>query len=113
MAYFSEIDENGIVKRTVVVDESVKDGEEFAVSLFGGQWIESTKTPGKLMAGIGYKYLPDHEGFQSPRPYDSWSFNADSWQWEAPVPMPADDSVYVWNEDSGSWEVIDGYAENI
>ena len=104
MAYFSEIDEDGIVKRTVVVDKSGKGGEELVVGLFGGTWIESTKTRGKLMAGIGNKYLPDLEGFQPPQPYDSWSFNADEWQWEAPVPMPADNKPYIWNEDNTSWE---------
>lgn len=106
MAYFSEIDDSGIVKRTVVVDESVEDGEGFVVSLFGGQWIESTKTPGKFMAGIGYKCLPDYEGFQSPQPFASWTFNKDSWNWEAPVPMPADSKSYIWNEDIGAWEVL-------
>lgn len=106
MAYFSEIDQDGIVKRTLVVSDSVEDGARFVTNIHGGLWVESTKTAGKLMAGVGYKYLPYQQGFQAPQPYASWSFNEDEWQWEAPVPMPADGKPYIWNEDNGSWEAL-------
>lgn len=104
MAYFSEIDQDGIVKRTIVVSDSDKDVASFVAKTFGGLWVESTKTAGKLKASIGCKYLSEKEGFQPPQPYASWSFNEDQWQWEPPLPMPADDKPYVWNEDSKSWE---------
>jgi hypothetical protein len=106
MTYFSEIDQDGTVKRTVSVADSVKDGAKLIASQLGGLWVESTKTDGKLRAGIGYKYLPYQQGFQAPQPFASWSFNEDQWQWEPPVAMPADDKPYVWNEDKGSWEEL-------
>ena len=104
MAYFSEIDQDGIVKRTIVFSDSTDDPKSFLESEFGGVWVESTKTAGKLMACIGCKYLPDQQGFQAPQPYDSWSFNEDDWQWEPPVPMPADSKVYFWSENTLSWK---------
>ena len=106
MAYFSEIDQDGIVKRTIVVSDSDKDVKSFVVNTFGGLWVESTKTAGKLQAAIGSKYLAEKEGFQPAQPYASWSFNEDQWQWEPPVPMPADDSFYEWKEDLTAWEKI-------
>ena len=107
MAYFSEIDQDGVVLRTLVVSDSTDDAKSFLESELGGVWQESTKSAGKMMAGVGYKYLANQQGFQAPQPYESWSFNEDQWQWEPPVPMPADDKPYVWNEDKGAWEVLE------
>ena len=41
--------------------------------------------------------------FYAPQPFPSWKRNEG--EWEAPVPMPADDKVYEWDEDSVSWIV--------
>jgi len=38
-------------------------------------------------------------------PYESWEWDAEAKAWQAPVPMPEDEEMYVWNEDSGSWDV--------
>jgi hypothetical protein len=52
-------------------------------------------------------YRPDDKGFQPPAPFASWSFNDDLWQWEAPVPMPADDDFYFWDEQETAWKKMD------
>ena len=50
-------------------------------------------------AYIGGDYVNGY--LYAPQPFPSWTRNEG--EWEAPVPMPADDKVYKWDEDSLSW----------
>ena len=54
-------------------------------------------------AGIGFTYNEDLDAFISPKPYASWVLNEAKYSWEAPVAMPEDEGIYVWDEDSTSW----------
>lgn len=36
--------------------------------------------------------------FMPPQPYSSWSFDENSFSWEAPIPKPNEEKFYVWNE---------------
>tara|TARA_B100000678_G_scaffold20583_1_gene15859 strand:- start:126 stop:530 length:405 start_codon:yes stop_codon:yes gene_type:complete len=56
----------------------------------------------KNYAGIGYGY--DGVGFFSPKPYNSWLFNATTYQWDSPVAYPEEDKIYTWNEENLAWE---------
>ena len=56
----------------------------------------------KNYAGIGYHY--DGTGFFVPKPYESWTFNSTTYQWDSPVAYPSDDKLYNWNEDTKTWE---------
>lgn len=120
MAHFAEIDENGIVLRVLVVDDLREhDGAQYLADELGlgGTWIKTSyNTYGgkhafggtplhKNYAGIGYKF--DGTGFIPPQPYPSWTLNADSYIWEAPIPMPIDNNIYNWDEDGQEWVVID------
>lgn len=62
----------------------------------------------KNYAGIGFAYDADRDAFIPPQPYASWTLDDASCLWEAPVPMPADGKAYRWNEETLSWEVLDG-----
>jgi len=121
MAHFAELDENNIVLRVIVVHnnelmdengvEQEQLGIQFCQSLFGGTWKQTSYNGNirKNFAGIGYSYMPAPiDGFAAPRPYPSWNLDPDDCQWVAPVPMPTDDQSYAWNEETQSWEVIDG-----
>ena len=55
----------------------------------------------KNYAGIGYTW--DGVGFAPPQPFPSWTKNADTYLWEAPVAMPTDNKMYTWNEETTSW----------
>jgi hypothetical protein len=64
-------------------------------------------------AGIGHTYDATNDVFIEPKPYESWTLNEDTWTWKAPVDKPdlteeqeAAGSVYVWNEDTTSWDLI-------
>jgi hypothetical protein len=55
----------------------------------------------KNYAGIGYTW--DGTGFAAPQLYPSWTLNAETYQWDAPTPMPIDDKRYQWDEATLSW----------
>jgi len=44
--------------------------------------------------------------FVAPQPYPSWSLDDNS-DWQAPTPMPEDDNMYSWNEDTQSWDLVE------
>lgn len=116
MAHFAELDKNNIVTRVIVVanaDTSV-DGHEieakgiaFCQSLFGQDtnWVQTSYT-GKIRkryAGVGYSYDSSLDAFIPPQPYPSWHLDAETCDWSAPVPMPSDGFVYMWDESTQSW----------
>ena len=58
-------------------------------------------------AGIGFRYYPELDAFISPKPFDSWTLDETIFGWVAPIPMPNDGGVYVWDESEGDWvEVV-------
>tara|TARA_Y100000588_G_scaffold385128_1_gene477773 strand:+ start:74 stop:472 length:399 start_codon:yes stop_codon:yes gene_type:complete len=132
MAHFVELDDDNKVIRGIVVnnaDTADADGVEdesigiaFCRKLLGGAWKRTSyNTRGgehsvggtpfrKNYAGKGYTYDEDRDAFIPPKPFDSWVLDEDTCQWGAPVPLPDDagpDKRYRWNEDEGSWEVVE------
>jgi hypothetical protein len=118
MAHFAQI-ENNLVTQVIVVDnsdildeqgnESEVVGTQFCTDLLGGAWIQTSYNGNirKNYAGMGDTYDPTRDAFYAPQPYNSWTLNEDTCQWESPVPYPEDDKVYNWNEDTTNWvEVI-------
>lgn len=115
MAHFAEIGLNNTVLRVIVVnnaelldDQGVEQeakGAEFCRSLFGGTWLQTSYNANmrKNYAGVGYTYDSTLDAFIAPKPYDSWLLNTDTAQWEAPVPMPTDGAMYVWDEATQNW----------
>ena len=125
MAHFAELDENSLVSRVVVVNDAYEvDGENWCKEFFGtdnwkqtsyntyggvhfapnSEYISDNGIPlRKNYAGIGYIYSPTLDAFYSPQPFDSWSLDEDTCQWEAPIPHPDDGNKYIWNESTVSW----------
>ena len=132
MAHFAEINTDNIVTQVIVVDnndilddqgnelESI--GTQLCTNLFGGTWVQTSYnthsnqyfdsetgeigsgTPlRKNYAGVGYTYDSVRDAFIPPQPYPSWILNEDTCQWDSPVPYPADDLMYSWDEDTTSW----------
>lgn len=107
MAHFAEIDENNFVIRVIVADS-----QEWCESNLGGNWIQTSyNTYGnqhpegrplhKNYAGIGYKW--DGVGFYAPQPYASWTFDNNTYLWQAPKPYPDLNGKYFWDEELGDW----------
>lgn len=120
MAHFAEVDENNIVLRVLVVDDSQEsNGQDFLANTLGlgGTWIKTSyNTIGgvhsnggtplrKNYAGIGFTYDEALDAFIAPKPFASWILNETSCLWEAPVAMPTEGS-YTWNEETTSWDLI-------
>ena len=115
MAHFTELDKNNIVIRVSVVNNEVitdaddneqeQIGIDFLTQLHGGIWKQTSynATIRKNYAGIGFIYDETRDAFISPQPYNSWTLNETTCQWESPVAHPDDDKRYEWNEDIINW----------
>ena len=118
MAHFAELDDNNTVLQVIVVHnnelldgetESEAKGVEFCSTLFGHtNWVQTSYNNNirKQFAGVGYTYDSDSDVFVAPQPYPSWSLD-DNNDWQPPTPMPEDDNMYIWNEDTQSWDLVE------
>lgn len=125
MAHYALLDKNNIVVQVITgIDESViqvePDGTEIGGSSEAWEnfyasrpWFEGltckrtsyNKSIRANYAGIGYKYDRDFDVFIPPKPYDSWKLNYETYQWEAPIPMPDFEEGYIrkWSEINKEW----------
>jgi hypothetical protein len=119
MAYFAKLDSDNIVTEIRVVangvlikadgTESELKGKQFLNSLYGSATWKQTSYNGtfrKNYAGIGYKYDSTRDAFIPPKPFDSWTLNETTCQWEAPVSYPTDGKPYEWDEDNQTWNEV-------
>ena len=62
----------------------------------------------KKLADKNDTYDVDNNTFTSTKPYESWTFDNTSWQWQPPIEMPnqIDEEVYQWNEENNNWEEV-------
>ena len=112
MSHFAQIDENNTVIQVLVIEQDVVD-----TGLFGNlnSWIQTSyNTSGgvhklggtplrKNYAGIGYTYDVTRDAFIPPKPFNSWVLNEDTCIYEAPIPMPNDEKMYIWDEENQDW----------
>ena len=95
MAHFAELDQNNKVVRVIAVNNSeiIDDGQEseskgiaFCVSLFGGNWIQTSYNGNirKNYAGVGYTYDATRDAFIAPKPDEATGFNEETCQWVVP-----------------------------
>jgi hypothetical protein len=119
MAHYAQIDENNIVTQVIVIDnkdtadangvEKEYIGAAYCERLFGGTWKQTSYNGNirKNYAGIGYTYNADIDAFVAPKPYASWTLDANA-QWQAPTAMPTDGKMYSWNEETQTWVEVNG-----
>jgi hypothetical protein len=110
MGHYAKV-ENGIVTQVIVAD-----GVDWCEQNLGGEWVQTSyNTRGgvhsggkfaihKNYAGVGYTF--DGTGFHSPKPYESWTLNKETYLWESPISYPTDGKVYSWNEEELAWEEV-------
>lgn len=106
MAHFAEIDGNNIVLRVLVVpNEQEHRGQDYLANEIGlgGTWVQTSYNNSirKQFAGIGYTYDAEADVFAAPRPYPSWSLDANH-DWQPPTPMP-DQGEWMWDEGTLAW----------
>lgn len=105
MAHFAEINENNIVTRVLVVDNSQEHrGQEFLAEELGlgGRWVQTSYNHNfrKQYAGIGFTYDEVKDEFVQPQPYPSWILDENN-DWQPPVPQT--DTETYWDEESQAW----------
>jgi hypothetical protein len=54
------------------------------------------------LAQAGFVYNETYQTYVPPQPYPSWTLNSEIFQWQAPVPYPAN-GMYTWDEATLSW----------
>lgn len=112
MSHFAKI-ENGTVTQVIVVEQDVLDTGLFgdpslwvqtSYNTLGGVHVLGGTPLRKNYAGLGFTYDSSRDAFIPPTPFNSWLLNEDSCLWEAPTPMPTDDTLlYSWDEETLSW----------
>ena len=107
MAHYAFLDENNIVTEVIVGKNEGEDGIDWEVWYgdFRGQVCKRTSYNGNIRknyAGIGYTYNADIDAFVAPKPYASWTLDANA-QWQPPVAMPTDGKMYSWDEENQTW----------
>jgi len=121
MAHFAELDENNVVLRILVVDDSQEHrGQEFlAIDLgLGGRWIQTSwwtkrgvnlrgATPlRKNFAEIGGTYDESRDAFIPVKEFPSWVLNEETCAWEHPIPCPDKRKHYLWDEPTRNWVLM-------
>jgi hypothetical protein len=119
MAHFAEIDNDGLVTRVLVTDNSMpKEGLDWLKKTFGGTWIKTSyntynnqhilggKPIRKNFAGVGFSYDKARDAFIPPQPYSSWLLNEETCNWEAPILYPEDEQRYLWDEAAVNWVAV-------
>ena len=121
MAHFAKLDSNNIVTEIRVVanaaivdtdgTESELKGKQLLNQLHGqAKWVQCSYngTFRKNHPMIGYKYDSTRDAFYNPnQPYDSWTFNETTCQWQAPVAYPSDalpHEIWYWDETNQQWD---------
>tara|TARA_B100001250_G_scaffold410767_1_gene437895 strand:- start:999 stop:1394 length:396 start_codon:yes stop_codon:yes gene_type:complete len=131
MANFAELDENNIVVNVLVVSNDILEtkqilttgevitedsqkGVDFLNDLYpnSGTWIQTSYNHNVRFnyAGVGYTYDAENDAFYEPRPYPSWTLD-ENFMWQPPTPMPNDDKLYEWNEETQAWDEIEMAGE--
>jgi hypothetical protein len=109
MAHYAFLDDNNVVTEVITgIDETeLIDGlspEEWYGN-FRGQVCKRTSynhNIRKQYAGIGYTYDATADVFIAPKPFASWSLDA-NYDWQAPIDYPADGKFYSWDEANQVW----------
>lgn len=118
MAHFAEIGLDNKVIQVIVVNNDVLDsdgveveqkGRDFCRNLFGGTWVQTSYNGNfrGTYAGPGFTYDTTNDLFYPPKPYATWVFNTEAWNWEPPIAYPEDDNIYMWDSDANNWTAVE------
>jgi len=98
-----------VVNNSELMDEHGQEveqkGIDFLLSLFGGNWVQ-TSYNGRIRknyAGIGFTYDASRDAFIPPKRYASWVLNEETCLWDPPVACPTDGKLYSWDEEVTNW----------
>ena len=130
MSHFAKLDENDIVVKVYVVNNSEVPTEQTGIEFlqkihkttdtfvqtsyntYRGKHHDSDTreedggTPlRKNYARVGSHYDKTRDAFYIQQPYPSWTLNEETCLWDSPVSYPNDGRAYIWNEETTNWIV--------
>ena len=124
MASFAQLNENNHVINVIkiandndILDSEGNESEALGIakckSLFGlntnwkQTWYGDPPAARFRGAVVDGEYISDHNVFTKRKPYDSWTLNTTTYEWEPlaaqPVTITATPEQWVWQESSTSW----------
>jgi len=115
MAHFAKLGIGNIVEKVEVVSNNIATTEQAGVDFLrnlyndqNAQWFQTSYNNNirKNFAGIDYTYDQARDAFIEPKPFNSWTLNETTCNWESPVVKPDDGQNYVWNEENQQWNLI-------
>lgn len=104
MAHFAKVN-----KQTKIVEQVIVATPLHIMGLDDAEdWVQTSYNGNirKNYAGIGYTYDSQRDAFIAPKPFDSWTLDEETCQWNSPVTKPTDGKMYVWNEETTSWDEV-------
>ena len=109
MAHYAFLDDNNVVTEVIVGKDETEliDGltpEEWYGNFRGQTCVRTSYNNNirKQYAGVGYTYNETADVFIAPKPFASWSLDA-NYDWQAPIDYPADGKQYLWDEANQVW----------
>ena len=109
MAHYAFLDDNNVVTEVIVGKDETEliDGltpEEWYGNFRGQTCVRTSYNNNirKQYAGVGYTYNETADVFIAPKPFASWSLDA-NYDWQAPIERPADGKLYSWDESNQVW----------
>ena len=114
MALFTKLGKGNKILTVEEVSNDIatieQNGIDFLNNLYGSRdvWKQTfiNGSQRKNYAGVGYIYDESRDAFIPKQPFNSWTLNEDTCQWEAPVAKPDDEKRYNWNEEITNWEEV-------
>lgn len=113
MAHFAQLDQNNKVINVIVINNQdtangpgteEENGLAFLEHIMPNLVFKQTSYNGnfrKQYAGIGGTYIESIDSFASPQPYESWTLNETTGDWDPPIPKP--EGNYEWSEETQEW----------
>jgi hypothetical protein len=113
--HFAKIEDNVVTQVIVAeadffdtfVDDNPGSWLQTSYNTSGGQHSNDGTPLRKNFAAIGMTYDSERDAFIAPQPFPSWTLVEETCYWQPPTayPDPNDDNTYyVWNESTLSWE---------
>ena len=120
MAHFAKLGVGNIIETVEVVSNDIatteQAGVDFLNNLYNTRdvWKQTSYNNNirKNFAGVGYSYDQTRDAFIAPKPFNSWTLDETTCQWEAPVARPElteeqinNNNYYNWNEETKQWDL--------
>jgi hypothetical protein len=109
MGKYYKLNENNIVENVILAEQDFIDSQpdkEKYIKIFETQ-EEKNESLYNSLYSLNHGFINDYYNFEkrkfkSIKPYESWIWNKEKYEWEAPVEKPHS-VYYLWNEEKQEW----------